>query len=101
MGMIGEFVEFLKEYKVVALAIAFVMSVASTALIKSLVDNIIMPIITAFIPGGTWRTASFAIGNIVIGWGAFLGEIINFVIVAFVVFMIAKKVMREEKVGKK
>ena len=101
MGMIAEFKEFLKEYKIVPLGIAFVMGVASTALIKSLVENIIMPIITPFIPGGTWKTATFAIGPIVIGWGSFLGELINFAIIAFVVFMFAKKIMKEEKVTKK
>ncbi|MFA5142264.1 MAG: MscL family protein [Candidatus Woesearchaeota archaeon] len=97
----SEFMEFLKEYRVVGLAIAFVMGVASTALIKSLVDNIIMPIVTPFIPGGAWKTATFALGPVVIGWGAFLGEFINFVIIASVVFMIAKFIMKEEKVLKK
>lgn len=99
--IVKEFVEFLKEYKVFALAIAFVMGVASTALIKSLVDNIIMPIITAFIPGGAWELATLKIGPILIRWGAFLGEIINFVIIALVIFLIAKKIMKEEKVTKK
>ena len=101
MGIIKEFMEFLREYKVIALAVAFIMGAASTSLIKSLVDNIIMPVITAFIPGGAWKTATFALGPVVIGWGPFLGELINFVIIAFVVFMIAKKVMKEEKVAKK
>lgn len=100
MGIISEFKEFLKEYKVMGLAIAFVMGVASTALIKSLVDNIIMPLITPLIPGGAWKTATFAIGPVVIGWGGFFGELINFIIIAFVVFMIAKKLMKQEKVNK-
>jgi len=101
MGMISEFMEFLKEYKIVALAIAFIMGVASTTLIKSLVDNIIMPLITPFIPGGAWKAATFSLGPIVIGWGAFLAELINFVIIALVVFFIAKKFMKEAKVTKK
>ncbi|MFH0978867.1 MAG: MscL family protein [Candidatus Woesearchaeota archaeon] len=101
MGMKSEFMDFLKEYKVVALAIAFIIGVAATSLIKSLVDSIIMPIITPFIPGGAWETATFSFGPIVIGWGSFLGELINFVIIAFVVFVIAKKVMKEGKVTKK
>jgi large conductance mechanosensitive channel len=101
MGFIAEFMEFLKEYKVVALAVAFIMGVAATALIKSLVDNIVMPVITPFIPGGAWKTATLALGPIVIGWGAFLGEVINFVIIALVVFVVAKKIMKEEKVTKK
>jgi large conductance mechanosensitive channel len=101
MNMISEFMEFLKEYKVVSLAVAFIIGVASTSLIKSMVDNIIMPVITPFIPGGAWKTATLSLGPIVLGWGAFLGELVNFVIIAFVVFIIAKKVMGEEKAAKK
>ncbi|MEM5870724.1 MAG: MscL family protein [Candidatus Aenigmatarchaeota archaeon] len=41
------------------------------------------------------------IGPIVISWGAFLADLINFVIIALVVFLIAKKIMKEEKVSKK
>ncbi|MBW2963864.1 MscL family protein [Candidatus Woesearchaeota archaeon] len=101
MKMMKEFMEFLREYKVIALAVAFIMGVAATALVKSLVDNIIMPIITPFIPGGAWKTATLTLGPIVIGWGSFVGELINFVIIALVVFFVAKKVMKEEKVTKK
>ena len=96
-----EFMDFLKEYKIIGLAIAFVIGIASKDLIKSLVDNIVMPIITAFIPGGGWKEATFSIGPVVIGWGAFLGAIINFLAIAVVVFIIAKKILKEEKVGKK
>jgi large conductance mechanosensitive channel len=98
MGFLSEFKEFLYEYKVIPLAIAFIMGIASTALIKSFVDNIIMPLITPFIPGGAWRTATLELGPVVISWGVFLAELINFIIIAFVVFFIAKKVLREEKV---
>jgi large conductance mechanosensitive channel len=101
MGIMREFKEFLNEYKVVPLAIAFIMGVAITALIQSLVNSIIMPIITPFIPGGAWQTATFKLGPIVISWGAFLGALINFVIIALVVFLIAKFFLKEEKVSKK
>jgi large conductance mechanosensitive channel len=96
-----EFVEFLKEYKIVGLAIAFVMGVAATTLVKSFVDNIVMPLITPFIPGGAWKTATFAAGPFVIGWGSFLSDLIYFVIIAMVVFMVAKRFFKEEKVSKK
>lgn len=99
--MMMEFKEFLNEYKVVPLAIAFIMGVAATALIQSFVNNLIMPIITPFIPGGAWQVATFHVGPIVISWGALLGSIINFVIIAWVVFMIAKHIFKEEKVSKK
>jgi large conductance mechanosensitive channel len=99
--LMREFKEFLNEYKVVGLAVAFIMGVAITALVKSLVDNIIMPIITPFIPGGAWQTATVKLGPIVMKLGAFCGELLNFIIIAFVVFMIAKTVFKEEKVSKK
>src|SRR3989338_5290549 len=101
MKILTEFKEFLKEYKVIGLAVALIIGLAATALVKSVVDNLVMPIITPFIPGGAWQTATFSIGPIVIGWGALLGAIINFVVIAFVVFLIAKYALKEEKVTKK
>lgn len=99
--VIKEFMDFLKEYKVVGLAIAFIMGAAATTLVKSLVDNIVMPILTPFIPGGTWESATLILGPIFIKWGAFLGALINFIIIAIVVFFIAKIIFKEEKVSKK
>ncbi len=101
MSFIKEFSEFLREYKVIGLAVALIIGLAATALVRSFVDNIIMPIITPFIPGGAWKAATLTLGPIVLSWGAFLGEIINFTIIALVVFIVAKKVMKEEKVTKK
>jgi large conductance mechanosensitive channel len=101
MRLLHEFKDFIKEYKIIPLAVAFIMGITATSLIQSLVNNIIMPIITPFVPGGAWQTATLKIGPIVIGWGAFLGTLINFIIIAFVVFLIAKYVLREEKVEKK
>jgi large conductance mechanosensitive channel len=96
-----EFKEFLREYKVIGLAVALVIGLASTSLVKSIVDNLIMPIITPFIPGGGWQTATLTLGKIVISWGALLASIINFVVIAFLVFLIAKYALKEEKVTKK
>ena len=96
-----EFSDFLKEYKVIGLAVAFIIGVAATTLVQSMVNYLIMPLITPFIPGGAWQTATFKLGPIIIGWGALLGAILNFIIIAFVVFMIAKKFFKEDKVVKK
>lgn len=96
-----EFKEFLREYKVIGLAVAFIIGAAATALVQSLVNNIVMPAITPFIPGGGWQVATLKLGPVVLSWGAFLAALINFVILAFVVFVIAKKVMKEEKMAKK
>ena len=101
MSLIKEFKEFLEEYKVMGVAIGIVMGLATVALVNSLVNNIIMPVITPFIPGGAWASATLTLGPIVLGWGAFLGALINFLIIAWVVFIIAKKLLKEEKVTKK
>ncbi|HVP94042.1 MAG TPA: MscL family protein [Methanoregulaceae archaeon] len=99
-GFIAEFVEFLNEYKVIGLAIAFIIGVAASALVKSFVDNIIMPIITVFVPGGAWRTATAQVGPFIFGWGPFLSDLIYFIIVALVVFIAAKKILKMDKVTK-
>lgn len=99
--LILEFKEFLKEYKVVGLAIAFIIGIAATTLVKSLVDNIVMPLITPFVPSGGWEVSKLTLGPFVFGWGAFLSALINFLVLAFVVFLTAKFILKEEKVIKK
>ncbi len=97
IGFAKEFREFLKEYKVVGLAVAFIIGLAATTLIKSLVDNVLMPLITPFIPGGAWQTAVLKLGPFIIGWGAFVGALLNFIIIALAVFIIVKKLIKEDK----
>ena len=101
MGITHEFREFLTEYKVIGLAVAFIMGAAVTSLVQSLVNNIIMPLVAVVIPGGGWEAATFALSPVIIGWGAFLAALLNFIIIALVVFLIAKAVLKEEKVAKK
>ncbi len=101
MGFRSEFWEFLKEYRVLGLAVAFVMGVATNDLVNSLVNNIIMPVIAIFIPTGEWETATLELGPVIIGWGSFLAELINFTIIALIVFLIVKKVMKRKKASKK
>lgn len=100
-GFYKEFMDFLNEYKVAGLAIAFIMAIAATTLVKSLVDNIIMPIVAPLIPGGAWKSATIVLGPVILGIGAFVGDLINFIILALVVFFIAKMLLKEQKVTKK
>jgi len=69
-------------------------------LVKAVVDGLLMPFIGILIPGGDWRAYKTP-GPIGFELGHVAGATIDFVIVAFVVFWIAKKVMREETVTKK
>jgi large conductance mechanosensitive channel len=104
MGIIAEFKAFLEEYKVVGLAVAFIMGVAITALVTSLVSDIVMPLVNPVLSasGSDWKNATFTpTSQIAIKYGSFLGNLINFLILAFIVFMIAKLVLGEKKVTKK
>lgn len=88
-----EFIAFIKEYNIVALAVAFVMGSASTTLVNSLVKDIFMPLISLLLPNGAWSEATFTIGSATVRYGAFLAELINFVVLALVVFFIIRKLM--------
>lgn len=99
--MLREFNEFLKEYGIMGLAIAVIIGGKLNALIGAMVDGLLMPIITFFLPAGDWRTAITQIGPFMFQVGPFFGAAIDFLIVAWIVFMFAKKVLKEEKVAKK
>ena len=94
--MIQEFIKFLKEFNVVALAIAFIMGAAATALVSSLVKDVIMPIISPIFSSGIWQSAMLNLGSIHIAIGSFLGELINFLVIALVVYFLAKKLLKIE-----
>jgi len=92
-----QFMDFLNKYGVIGLAIAFVMGAAITKLVAALVADLIMPIIGALIPGGDWRAATLDIGNIKFMVGDFVGALIDFIIIAIVIFMIVKTIVKEKK----
>jgi large conductance mechanosensitive channel len=92
-GLMNEFMAFIKTGNLLAVAIAFVMGGLIASIVSALVADIIMPIAGAFLPKGDWQTTVFSvpIGNgMNFTLGHFLGAIINFIIVALVVFMIAR-----------
>jgi large conductance mechanosensitive channel len=99
--MIKEFVGFLKEYQVIGLAIAVLIGSKVNELVKSVVDHLVMPILGIFIPSGNWRELAVEIGGAKFGIGAVLGSLVDFAIVAVLVFLFAKVILREVKVAKK
>lgn len=106
-GMIAEFMDFIGKAGVIGLAVGFIMGTYIGRVVSALVQDIIMPIPGALIPGGDWRKAvvSLPIGegmNFAIG--DFVGVIVDFLIVAVVVFFIAKyagKAMEKSEEGLK
>jgi len=96
--MFKEFKEFAFKGDVVDLAIGIVIGAAFSAIIKSFVDNLINPIVGALL-GGKHALDGLAIsmGPIKLTYGAFLSSVLNFLIVAFVLFLVVKAVNRFRK----
>ena len=99
--MRGEFWLFLKTYGIIGLAIAVIIGGKLNTLVTALVDGVLMPIVSYFIPDGAWRTATLDVGPFQFLLGPLFAAAIDFLIVALLVFWIAKKVLREESVTKK
>lgn len=95
MGFIDEFISFLNKHKVIGLAVAFIIGAAASKLVTALVQDIIMPVIGVLTPTGDWRSAVLEIGPVKFLIGDFAGALIDFVIIALVVFMIVKYVAKE------
>ena len=97
MGFVDEFMAFLNKHKVIGLAVAFIIGAAAAKLVTALVSDIIMPIIGALIPGGDWRTYVLQAGPVKLLIGDFAGALVDFVIIACVIFMIVKFAIKEEE----
>lgn len=95
--MIKEFKEFLLKQNVVALAVAVIIGAAIGKVVSGLVDDLLMPVIGVLLPAGEWRSAQLLLsGTNAIKYGDFVGRIVDFVIVSFVIFLIIKTVLREK-----
>ena len=90
-GLWNEFKDFLSKYKVLGLAIAFIMGLYLGGLIQSLVGDLLLPAIGLAIPGlGDLKTLATTVGSQTFGIGNFLVALITFIIVAFVIFLVVK-----------
>ena len=88
--MIKEFKEFISKGNVMDMAVGIIIGSAFTAIVNSLVDSILMPIIGAICGGFSVDQMSWKIGEATIGYGAFIQAIIDFLLIAWVLFMIIK-----------
>ncbi|MHB1908570.1 MAG: MscL family protein [Nitrososphaerales archaeon] len=85
-GMKNEFLAFLSQYKVMGLAVAFILGIYLGLVVQKLVSDLIMPVVTIAMPGTSWQTLAF--GPFLIG--DFAGTVLTFLIVALVIFLIVK-----------
>lgn len=110
-GLWNEFMDFISKYKVIGLAVAFIIGVYLGALVQALVTGLVMPLIGLAIPGlGNLATFRISIPPTVLdtqgnpidpnyvgqlfGVGEFLAALITFIIVAFVIFILVKVTRR-------
>jgi large conductance mechanosensitive channel len=89
MSMWKEWKEFALKGNVLDLAVAVVIGAAFTKIVNALVEQIIMPLINAMTPGGDWRTLT--VTPLKLGLGPFLGAVLDFALVSFVIFVIVVK----------
>ncbi len=105
-GVVAEFKDFLSQYKVLGLAVAFILGLYLGQLVQGLVNDLIMPVVglATGSTGATIQCGTPPSGPYVPAWqcitigpfevGAFLGTVLTFVIVAFVIFLIVKLAKR-------
>lgn len=103
--MIKGFKEFLLKNNVLALAIAVIVGGAVGKVVSSLAADLIMPLVSFVLPSGEWRSAKFILKEGVgpdgkpivnaITYGTFFGNVVDFVIIALIVYMITKALIKE------
>jgi large conductance mechanosensitive channel len=104
--MWSDFRAFLLRTNAMALAIGVIIGAATGKVVSAIVADLLMPVISLMIPSGSWREAELVLskttgpdGKSIVNalrYGDVLGNVIDFVIIAFVVFMITKALVREK-----
>lgn len=95
--MLREFREFISRGNVMDLAVAVIMGVAFGAIVNSLVNDIIMPIIGVIIGGIDFTGLALTVGNATITYGNFIQAVVNFLIIAFVIFLLVRTINNMQK----
>src|SRR5436853_5566450 len=103
--MIKGFKEFLLKNNVLALAIAVIVGGAVGKVVSSLAADLVMPLISVILPSGEWRAAKLVISRRIgpdgkeavnaLNYGTFFGNVVDFLIVAFIVYLLTKAVIKE------
>lgn len=100
----ADFREFLIKQNALALAVGVIIGAAIGKVVSGIVDDVFMPIIGALLPGGDWRALQIVLTHNADGtaanaikYGDLLGRTVDFFIVAIVIFIVVKALMRPKK----
>jgi large conductance mechanosensitive channel len=104
--MYKDFIAFLTKANALALAIGVIIGAATGKVVSAIVDDLLMPLIGLIMPAGDWREAQIVLSHSVdangkttlnaIKYGHFVGSLIDFLIIALVVFLITKLLLPKE-----
>jgi large conductance mechanosensitive channel len=109
MGMIGEFKEFISKGNVLDLAVGVVIGAAFGKIVTALVDGIVMPIVGVALGGASvsdWKyvmkpetvdAAGAKVAEVAVRYGMFIQTLIDFLVIAFVIFLVVKAYNRMRK----
>ena len=92
-----EFKEFISRGNVIDLAVAVVMGAAFTNIVQSIVKDLLTPLLGVLLGGINFNNLALTIGSATIRYGSFIQAIINFIVIALVVFIIVKAINKFEK----
>ena len=95
--MLKEFGDFIKKGNVMDLAVAVIIGGAFGAIVTSLVNDILMPLIGIILGGVDFTALAVQVGEATLTYGNFIQAIINFLVIAYVIFMLIRTVKNLEK----
>jgi large conductance mechanosensitive channel len=95
--MLKEFKEFAIRGNVVDLAVAVIIGGAFGKIVSSLVDDIIMPLIGLLIGGIDFKSLAFTVGSAKVTYGTFIQNVVDFLIIAFVIFLMVRAINNLKK----
>lgn len=95
--MLKEFGDFIKKGNVMDLAVAVIIGGAFGAIVASLVNDILMPLIGIILGGVDFTTLAVQVGEASLTYGNFIQAIINFLVIAYVIFMLVRTINNMEK----
>ena len=90
MSLVSEFKEFAMRGSLIDMAVGIIIGAAVSDMVGALVERILMPIIGVFLGGVDFSGLSIDVGDAAVGYGAFIQALIDFLIIALVIFLILK-----------
>ncbi|ATF40905.1 large conductance mechanosensitive channel protein MscL [Weissella paramesenteroides] len=100
-NFINEFKDFIMRGNVMDLAVAFIMGAAFQTVVKSVVDDLIMPLIGIITGSISFSSIVWHVGSADIKVGSFIGTLITFLLTSFAVFLILKAIRKAQSMTKK